>query len=194
MKKPEAELPILTFSTAGHLDVWLEKHHATSRGVWLRLAKKGSDETTVTYQEALEVALCWGWIDSAKKSHDDVSWLQKFSARGPNSVWSKINHDKAQALIASGEMKAPGLAAIERAKASGRWAAAYDPQSRAKVPDDLRAALDASPRAKAFFATLDSANRYAVLFRVHTANKPETRAKRIAHFVEMLAAHRKLHG
>lgn len=194
MKKPEAELPIVTFPTAGHLDVWLEKHHASSRGVWLRLAKKGSDETTVTYAEAVEIALCWGWIDGQKKSHDDVSWLQKFTARGPNSVWSKINHDKAQALIASGEMKAPGLAAIERAKANGRWAAAYDPQSRAKVPDDLRAALDASPRAKAFFATLDSANRYAVLFRVHTANKPETRAKRIARFVEMLAAHQKLHG
>jgi len=147
----------------------------------------------VTYAEALEVALCWGWIDGHKKAHDEVAWLQKFTPRRAKSLWSKINCAKAEALMASGAMRPPGLAAIESAKRDGRWDAAYASQSRATVPGDLQAALDASPKAKAFFATLKSVNRYAILFRVHTAKKAETRAKRIAEFVAMLAAHRTVH-
>ncbi|WP_437683998.1 YdeI/OmpD-associated family protein [Sorangium sp. So ce131] len=172
---------------------WLASNHASSRGVWLKLAKKGSGVASVTYAEALEVALAWGWIDGQKRPLDDAFWLQKFTPRGPKSVWSKINRDKALALIAAGEMKPPGLAQVERAQQDGRWDAAYDSPSRAAVPDDLSAALAANPRAAAFFAALNAANRYAVLFRVHTAKKPETRQKRIALFVEMLARHEKLH-
>ncbi|WP_420854439.1 YdeI/OmpD-associated family protein [Sorangium cellulosum] len=172
---------------------WLASNHASSRGVWLKLAKKASGVASVTYAEALEVALAWGWIDGQKRPLDDAFWLQKFTPRGPKSVWSKINRDKALALIAAGEMKPSGLEQVERAQRDGRWDAAYDSQSRATVPDDLSAALAANPRAAAFFAALDAANRYAVLFRVHTAKKPETRQKRITLFVEMLARHEKLH-
>ncbi len=143
--------------------------------------------------EALEVALAWGWIDAQKRAHDDSWWLQRFTPRGPRSMWSKINREKALALIAAGEMKPPGMAEVERARRDGRWDSAYDSPSRASVPDDLAAALAASPRARAFFATLDSANRYAVLYRVQTARKAETRARRIAQLVAMLARHEKLH-
>ena len=166
---------------------------ATSRGVWLRLAKKASGTPSVTYAEAIGVALAWGWIDGQKRPGDETSWLQKFSPRGARSIWSKINRDKALALIASGAMQPPGLAEVERAKRDGRWDAAYDAPSRAAVPEDLAAALATSPRAAAFFATLDAANRYSVLFRIQTPKKPETRAKRIEHFVAMLARHEKIH-
>ena len=186
--------PVMQFKTKKAWAAWLEKNHATSPGVWLKLAKKGSGMPTVSYPEALEVALCYGWIDGQKAGFDDSFWLQKFTPRGPRSIWSKINRDKAEALIASGEMKPAGLAAIERAKEKGQWDAAYDSQSRAEVPDDLQAALDRSPEAKAFFATLNSVNRYAILFRIHNAKKPETRARRIQQFVAMLERHEKIHS
>ena len=192
-KAPAPEAPTVSFATPALWAEWLAAHHAASRGVWLKLAKKGSGVASVTYAEALEVALTWGWIDGQKRAHDDAAWLQKFTPRGAKSLWSQVNRDKALALIASGAMMPPGLAEVERAKGDGRWDAAYEPQSRATVPDDLAAALATNPRAAAFFATLNGANRYAVLFRVHNSKKPETRAKNVARFVEMLARHEKLH-
>lgn len=174
-------------------EVWLNTYHLTSSGVWLRLAKKGAEATSVTYVEALEVALCYGWIDGQKKGESEHYWLQKFTPRSPRSIWSKINREKALRLIQDGRMQPAGLAEIERAKVDGRWEAAYDSQRSATVPADLQAALDSNQQAKAFFETLSSQNRYAVLFRIQTAKKAETRAKRIRQFVEMLARHEKLH-
>jgi uncharacterized protein YdeI (YjbR/CyaY-like superfamily) len=188
-----AEAPIVSFPTPRAWAEWLEAHHAASRGVWLKLAKKASGVPSVTYAEALEVALAWGWIDGQKRSHDAAAWLQKFTPRGARSIWSKINRDKALALIAAGAMRPPGLAEVERAKRDGRWEAAYDSPSRATVPEDLATALAANARAAAFFAALDAQNRYAILFRVHTAKKPETRARRIAEFVQMCARGEKVH-
>ncbi|HEU5100151.1 MAG TPA: YdeI/OmpD-associated family protein [Roseiflexaceae bacterium] len=187
------ELPILAFETQDAWANWLEEHHADSPGLWLRLAKKASGVTSIDYGQALEVALCYGWIDGQKKGYDDSSWLQKFTPRGPKSIWSKINREKAQQLIDSGRMRPAGMAAIERAQQDGRWEAAYDSQSNATVPDDLQAALDANPEARAFFETLNSANRYAILFRIHTAKKTETRARRIEQFIAMLEQHEKLY-
>jgi uncharacterized protein YdeI (YjbR/CyaY-like superfamily) len=172
---------------------WLQRHHDKSPGVWLVIAKKGSGLTTPTYPEALEVALCFGWIDGQKGPRDTTCWAQRFTPRGPRSIWSQINVAKAEALIAQGKMTAAGLRAIEAAKADGRWAAAYAPPSRAVVPPDLRAALDANRTASTFFATLNSSNRYAILFRIATAKKAETRHRRIAQLVQMLADQKKLH-
>ena len=190
---PEADAPILMFSTPDEWAAWLDKHHATSPGVWLRLAKKGSNTPSVSYREALDEALCYGWIDAQKKGESATTWLQRFTPRGKKSIWSKINREKALALIESGRMKPPGLKQVELARQDGRWAAAYDSQRSATVPADLKAALNANSRAKAFFKTLDSAHRYAVLFRIQTAKKPETRRRRIEQFVRMLAKHEKLH-
>lgn len=190
---PAEEAPIIPFAKPRDWADWLTRNHASSRGLWVKLAKKDSGIESITYAQALEVALAWGWIDGLKRSFDDTAWIQKFTPRGPKSIWSKINRDKALALIEAGEMKPPGLEQVERAKQDGRWEAAYDSQSRATVPEDLTAALATNPRAAAFFATLNSANRYAVLFRIHTAKKAETRARRIAQFVEMLARNEKLH-
>ncbi|HEY0025368.1 MAG TPA: YdeI/OmpD-associated family protein [Longimicrobium sp.] len=194
MKAPAPELPIILFDDQAAWAEWLDEHHADSPGVWLRLAKKGAPYASVSYAEALDVALCYGWIDSQKKTFDQHSFLQKFGPRGARSIWSKVNREKIQALIDAGRMKPAGARAVESAKADGRWDAAYDPASTATVPDDLQAALDANPKAKEFFATLNGANRYAVLFRVQTAKKPETRAKRIATLVEMLERNEKIHG
>lgn len=187
------EPPIISFADAHAWSKWLAPNHASSRGVWLKIAKKGSKAASVSYAEALEIALIWGWIDGQKGKLDETWWLQKFTPRGPKSIWSKINRDKAVALIEAGEMKPPGLSEVERAKGDGRWDAAYDSQSRATVPPDLAKALAANPRAARFFATLESHNRYAVLFRIHTAKRPETRALRIEKFVAMLARHEKVH-
>lgn len=192
-KTPAAPLPILSFPKPRAWSAWLVTHHASSRGLWVKLGKKGAGVLSITYAEALEVALAWGWIDGVKNKHDDAWWLQRFTPRGPRSVWSAINRDKALALIAAGEMKPPGLAEVERARKDGRWEAAYEPQSRATVPEDLAAAFAKNPRAAAFFATLDSVNRYAVTYRIQNAKKAETRAARIARFVEMLARHEKIH-
>jgi uncharacterized protein YdeI (YjbR/CyaY-like superfamily) len=187
------EVPILSFSDARAWSKWLAASHAASRGVWLKIAKKGSKSASVTYAEALEVALAWGWIDGQKGKLDESWWLQRFTPRGPKSICSKVNREKALALIDAGTMKAPGLAEVERAKRDGRWEAAYDSQSRATVPPDLAKALAANVRAARFFETLNSSNRYAVLFRIHTAKKAETRAMRIEKFIAMLARHEKLH-
>ena len=192
-KASAGELPIIAFEHARAWADWLVSHHASSRGVWIKLAKKGSGIPSVTYPEALDVALAWGWIDGQKGRYDDTAWLQKFTPRGPRSIWSKINREKALALIASGEMQPPGLAEVDRAKQDGRWDAAYDSPSRATVPEDFAAALAANARAAEFFSTLNAANRYAVLWRIQTVKKAETRARRIAEFVEMLARHEKLH-
>lgn len=171
---------------------WLKSNHARSRGVLLRIAKKGA-KRTITYAEALEVALAWGWIDSQKRALDANAWLQRFSPRKADSPWSKINRAKAEALIAAEAMQAPGLAEVERAKQDGRWARAYDGARASSVPADLAEALARNARAKAFFEALDSANRYAILYRVQTAKKPETRAERVQRFVAMCARHETVH-
>jgi uncharacterized protein YdeI (YjbR/CyaY-like superfamily) len=189
---PPGATPTL-FRSARAFETWLKKHHATSDGLWLKIAKRGADEPSVTYAEAVEIALCWGWIDSQKKSLDDQHFLQRFTPRRARSVWSKINVDKVAALIEAGRMQAPGHAQVEAAQADGRWARAYDGARTSAVPEDLRAALDAEPRAKAFFATIDAANRYAVLWRLQTAVKAETRARRIVQLVQMLARGETLH-
>ena len=183
---PAPEYPILSFASPAAFRKWLNAHHASEPGVWLQIAKAGAPRKSVTYAEALDLALCYGWIDGQKKSHDASSFLQKFTPRQKRSAWSKRNREHVARLIASGDMHAAGLAAVEAAKADGRWDRAYDSPSTVTVPDDLQAALDRNPKAKAFFATLKSANRYAILYRVQTAVKPETRARRIADCVAML--------
>jgi len=174
-------------------EAWLRKHDAASGGVWLRLAKKTAALKFITYPEALEVALCHGWIDGQTLSHDAESWLQKFTPRRPQSIWSKINRDRALALIKNKKMRPAGLAAIEQAKANGRWEAAYDSHRTAEPPPDFLKVLNKNAKAKTFFATLTASNRYAVLFRIQTAKKPETRLKRIARFVEMLERRETFH-
>lgn len=181
------------FRNAKAFETWLKKHHASSDGLWLQIAKRGADEPSVTYAEAVEIALCWGWIDGQKKGLDDQHFLQRFTPRRARSVWSKVNVEKVAALIESGRMQAPGLAQVDAAKADGRWARAYDGARTSVVPDDLQAALDAQPPAKAFFATLNASNRYAVLWRIQTAVKPETRARRIEQLVDMLARGEAIH-
>jgi uncharacterized protein YdeI (YjbR/CyaY-like superfamily) len=187
------DIPIQLFEKPKDWAAWLEKSHAASSGIWLRLAKKNSGIESITYAEALDVALCYGWIDGQKKSYDDTTWLQKFTPRGKKSIWSKINREKAESLIKSNQMKPAGLKAIESAKQDGRWDAAYDSQSKATVPEDFQAALEKNAKAKAFFATLKGANRYAILFRIQTAKKAETRTRRIAQFIEMLEKHENIH-
>jgi uncharacterized protein YdeI (YjbR/CyaY-like superfamily) len=172
---------------------WLEANHGTAAGVWLRLAKKESALQSLTYAEALEEALCYGWIDAQKKPESQQAWLQRFTPRRPKSIWSKVNREKAVALIEAGRMQPAGLDQVERARKDGRWEAAYDSPSKAEVPADLEAALARNARAEAFFATLDRANRYAILWRIQTAKKAETRARRIGEFIEMLQKHEKLH-
>ncbi len=186
-------LPILPFDSQKTWEQWLDTNHQTSKGLWLKIAKKDTGIDTVTYAEALDSALCHGWIDGQKGSFDDIFWLQKFTPRGPRSKWSKINREKAEALIEAGRMKPAGLAAVEQARSDGRWEQAYDSQSRAAVPEDFQRELDRNPKAAAFFATLDSANRYAVLYRIHEAKKPETRARRIEKFIAMLNRGEKIH-
>lgn len=179
--------PRLTFATQSEWEAWLEGNGGTSTGVWLRLAKMSAEQPTVTYAEALESALCHGWIDGQKQLEDQHYWLQRFTPRTAKSIWSKINKEKAEALITAGRMRPAGLVAIERAKLDGRWDAAYSSASASTVPDDLQQALDANPKAKAFFATLNSQNRYAILFRIQNVKKAETRAKKITQFIEMLS-------
>ena len=186
-KSPAPELPALTFSTYQDFETWLAEHHATERGLRVRFAKAGTGIASIKYAEAVEIALRWGWIDSQTRRVDETWYDQKFTPRGPRSIWSKINCEKVTALIEAGRMAPAGLAEVERAKQDGRWTSAYDSPSRATVPDDLAAALARSRRAAKAFDTLDSRNRYAILHRLQTAKKPETRAKRIAEFVSMLA-------
>lgn len=193
---PHARSPAsatLRCRSARTFETWLRKNHSASDGVWLEIAKTGAPDATIGYAEAVEIALCYGWIDGQKKARDAMYWLQRFTPRRPRSMWSKANRAKAEALVAAGRMQASGQAEIDRAKAHGRWDAAYDGARTAAVPADLQAALDAQPEARAFFCALDGANRYAVLWRVQTAKKPQTRARRIEMFVAMLARGDKIH-
>ncbi|MEO8970643.1 MAG: YdeI/OmpD-associated family protein [Ktedonobacteraceae bacterium] len=192
MKKAD-DLPVIAFESQQDLEVWLNEHHASVRGIWLKIAKKGTGIPSVNYAEALDIALCYGWIDGQKAAFDEQYWLQKFTPRGAKSIWSTVNCDKAMALIAEGRMQPAGLQQVERAKADGRWDAAYAPQSTITVPSDLQSELDKNQAAKDFFSTLNSVNRYAILFRIQTAKKPETRAARIQKFIAMLANNQKIH-
>ena len=186
-------LPVISFESGAAWEAWLEAEHASSPGVWLKIAKKGASVPTVSYPDALAGALCFGWIDGQKGRLDDDYWLQRFTPRKPGSRWSRVNTDKAAALIEAGRMRPAGLAEVERAKADGRWAAAYEPQSASSVPDDLAAELARDDSARAFFETLDGANRYAIVHRIASARRPETRARRIATYVAMLAEHKKIY-
>jgi uncharacterized protein YdeI (YjbR/CyaY-like superfamily) len=186
-------LPVISFDTGAAWESWLQAEHASSPGVWLKIAKKGAGAQAVTYPEALAVALCFGWIDGQKGRLDDDYWLQRFTPRKPGGRWSRINTDKAAELIEAGRMRPAGLAEVERARADGRWAAAYEPQSTSAVPDDLAAELARDESARAFFETLNGANRYAILYRIGSAQRPETRARRIAKYVAMLAEHKKIY-
>jgi uncharacterized protein YdeI (YjbR/CyaY-like superfamily) len=188
------ELPVRHFSTRDELAAWLSEHGETSQGCWLKIAKKGAGVESVSYADAVELGLAYGWIDGQKGVLDEAFWLQRFTPRGPKSRWSRINRDKAVELIEAGAMAPTGLAAVERARADGRWERAYEGASTITVPDDLQRELDANPEAAAFFATLDRTNRYAILYRIGDAKKPETRARRIEKFVGMLARGEKLHG
>ncbi len=176
------------------LEGWLEENHADSNGLWLKIAKKGSGIPSVSYAETLELCLCFGWIDSQKRGFDERCFLQRFTPRRPRGKWSRINREAAQALIDAGRMRPAGLAEVEAAKADGRWEAAYEGQRTAEVPADLRRELKANEAAREFFSTLDSANRYAIIYRLNEAKKPETRERRLRKFVAMLERGEKIHG
>ncbi len=180
------EILILAFKSAKEWEKWLAKNHAMSDGIWLQLYKKNSGVQTVTYAEALDVALCYGWIDGLMNRIDDLSYKQKFTPRRAKSIWSKINIGNVERLIKEGRMKPAGLAQIEAAKADGRWEKAYDSSSSIAVPDDLKAWLSKNKRVAAFFESLTKANKYAILWRLQTAKRPETRARRFDQIKEML--------
>ncbi len=186
-------IPVRAFKDAAGWEAWLAKNQDKPGGIWMRVAKKASGTKSVTYPEALEVALCYGWIDAQKKPESETTWLQRFMPRRPKSIWSRINRDKALALIERGQMKPGGLKEIERARQDGRWDAAYEPATSATVPADFQSELDRRPKAKAFFKTISATNRYAILWRLQTAKKPETRTKRIRSFVEMLEKGETIH-
>ena len=183
----KAEQPVLFFATPVELEAWIDEHGEESDGIWLKFAKKDSGIESVFYAEAVEIALSHGWIDGQAKRFDDHHYLQRFTPRRPRSKWSRINREKAERLIAEGRMRAAGLREVERAKEDGRWDDAYDSPSTATVPDDFQVALDAEPAAAEFFASLGSTKRYSFLYRITDAKRPETRAKRIAEYVELLA-------
>jgi uncharacterized protein YdeI (YjbR/CyaY-like superfamily) len=183
----------IAFATDAEWERWLEDHHAEAGGVWIKIAKKVAGIESVRYPEVLDTAICFGWIDGRREALDEQYFLQRFTRRQSRSRWSRINRDKAERLIAEGRMRPAGLAEVERAKADGRWAAAYEGQRSAAIPDDLQRELDARPEAKAFFASLSSQNRYAIVYRLQDAKRPETRARRLAKFVAMLEAGEKIH-
>lgn len=185
--------PTLAFGSVTEFEQWLAAEHASTPGIWLKMARKDTGIPSVDYRQALDVALCFGWIDSHKRKLDDEHWVQRFTPRAVRSKWSKVNCARATELIESGAMRPAGLAEVERAKTDGRWAAAYASQRTAEVPPDLQAALDADPAAAAFFATLNSQNRYAVLYRIGDAKKPQTRAARIEKYVAMCHEGRQIH-
>ena len=195
-RKPIArseDLPIMAFESQHRWEDWLDEHHADATGAWLKIAKKGAVIPTISYAEALEGALCYGWIDGQKAALDDRLWLQKFTPRRAKSIWSKVNREKALELVAAGKMRPPGQRQIELAQADGRWEAAYESQRTIVVPPDLQSALESNPGAAQFFATLDSANRYAILWRIQQAKRPQTRDARIEKFIGMLSRHEKVH-
>jgi uncharacterized protein YdeI (YjbR/CyaY-like superfamily) len=186
MPAAPSDYPVMLFADQAEWAAWLERHHASEPGVWLRLARKSSGLRSVSRAEALDVALCYGWIDGQARSHDADSWLQKFTPRRPRSLWSKVNREHVERLIGSGAMREPGLAAVESAKRDGRWDRAYDSPRSVTVPDDLQAALDRSRRASERFQALKRSDRFAILSRIQTAVKAETRARRIQDFVGRL--------
>lgn len=187
------QLPVLSFKTSSQWGKWLAKHHALSNGVWLQIQKKATGQPSVTYAEALDVALCYGWIDGQKKRHDEQSWLQKFTRRRPKSIWSKKNITHVERLIKAGKMKKPGLEAINAAKADGRWETAYDSVSTSQIPEDFLKALSRNKKAQAFFQSLNKTNLFSIAFRLQTAKKPETREKRMKIILEMMAKGQKFH-
>ena len=192
MKKAD-NLPIMSFETQQDWEAWLKDHHTDTKGLWLKIAKKETGRSSLSYSEALESAICYGWIDGQKASFDEQYWLQKFTPRGPKSIWSKVNCDKATELLAEGRMQQAGIRQVELAKADGRWESAYESQSKVTVPTDFQSELDKNQKAKDFFSTLDSRNRYAILFRIQTAKKPENRSARIQKFIEMLSKNQRIH-
>jgi uncharacterized protein YdeI (YjbR/CyaY-like superfamily) len=183
----------VAFPSGAAWHAWLAEHHASASGLWLKIAKSTATEGTLSYAEALDEALCFGWIDAQTRGLDDDYWLKRFTPRKRGSRWSKINTQKAEALIAADRMQPAGLAEVESARADGRWGAAYAGPRSITVPADLAAALAANPVAAAFFATLSSQNRYAILYRIGTVKRPETRARKIAQYVQMLTEHKTLH-
>ncbi len=180
------DLLVNSFPTQQAFSDWLEENGSSSAGIWLRFAKKGSGIVSVSYPESVDVALCYGWIDGQVKGESETTYRQRYTPRGKRSIWSKINREKVAALIATGKMRPAGMAEVERAKGDGRWEAAYDSPKTAAPPPELVAALAASPKAAAAYAALSSQNRYSILFRLQTAKKAETRARRITAFVAML--------
>ena len=193
MKQQADDLPTILFENKTAFENWLNINAGTSQGLWLQIAKKGSGIFSVTYDEAVESALCYGWIDSHKKTYDEKTWIQKFTPRGKRSIWSKINKEKAEFLIAAGRMTELGLEAIETAKQNGNWDNAYEPQSVASLPEDFATELEQNPKAKAFYDMLNGQNKYAILFRIKNAKKPETRTNRIQQFISMLERGEKIY-
>lgn len=191
MTPAKPELQVQPFASAGTWEAWLEEHHASSEGVWIKFAKKGTGIETVSYAEAVDAALCYGWIDGQVKRFDEEHWLQRFTPRRPRSKWSKINREKVARLIETGKMKPAGLREVERAQADGRWDAAYDSPSKATVPDDLQREFDKNPEAAAVFDSLNRSERYTILYQIQDAKRPETRVRRIEKFVAMLNERRK---
>ena len=187
------DLPVLAFKSLQAWEDWLAAQPAESPGVWLKLAKKSACAPSVSRQEAIDGALCHGWIDGQKQTENEAYWLQRFTRRSAKSIWSKLNKDRVEALIAAGRMLPAGMREVERAKEDGRWEAAYTSPGNSVVPDDLQAALDANPKARAFFATLNGRNRYAILFRIQNAKKPATRARKIEEFIGMLSRGETIH-
>ncbi|KEO82804.1 YdeI/OmpD-associated family protein [Tumebacillus flagellatus] len=188
-----AGIPILLFATQSDWELWLESHHEQPKGVWLKLAKKDSPLTTLSYSEALEEALCYGWIDGQKKAFDADAWLQKFTPRRPKSVWSKVNVEKVAQLLSSGLMKPSGIKEVNAAKEDGRWDAAYESQRNFTIPEDFQTELAKNDRARAFFESLNRQNQYSFCHRIQTAKKAETRQARIDKFIEMLNSNQKLY-
>jgi uncharacterized protein YdeI (YjbR/CyaY-like superfamily) len=188
------EEPILEFGDPHEWERWLDAYHSAATGIWMKIAKKGAATMTTTHPEALEVAIRYGWIDAVRRRYDEHHFLQRFTPRGPRSRWSQNNRAKAQRLIDEGRMAPAGLAEVERAKADGRWDAAYPAQSQAEVPGDFQTALDANPEAKAFFMTLTGGNRYAFLHRLHHVKRRESRDRRIASYIDLLSEGRTLRG
>jgi uncharacterized protein YdeI (YjbR/CyaY-like superfamily) len=186
-------LPVISFDSSSVWHRWLRKYHATQKGVWIQLFKKASGKKTITYEQALEEALCWGWIDGQVKSLDAYSYIQKFTPRGPKSIWSKKNCERSERLIKEGRMKQPGLVAIEAAKKDGRWDRAYDSPSTMKMPEDFLKELSKYPQVKLFFETLNKTNKYAIGWRLQTATNPETRTRRMQVILDLLKEGKKIH-
>lgn len=193
MKQQSVDLPIISFETQSSMEDWLSSNAASSTGVWLQIAKKNSGIASVSYDEAVESALCYGWIDSHKKTYDEKTWIQKITPRGARSIWSKVNKDKAESLIAAGRMTEQGFKTIENAKQNGNWDNAYEPQSVATMPEDFAKELKQNSKAKAFYDMLNGQNKYAILFRIKNAKKQETRANRIQQFISMLERGEKIY-